>query len=138
MNLNFSIQEITSVAKQLLEQYAPLKIFCFEGELGAGKTTLIESICKSLGSESSLSSPTFSIVNEYDSTHGSLFHMDWYRLRSEEEAIQAGIEEYLFKGSYCFIEWHRVAESLIPRPYVLIQLTHAEDNQRHLASQIIS
>lgn len=137
MNQTYTLDEIKSVADSLLLSFPKEKIFCFEGSLGAGKTTLIEEICRSIGSKDSLSSPTFSIINEYNSNTGVLYHMDWYRLKNEEEAIQIGIEDYLFSGHYCFIEWYQHAESLIPRPYVLIQISNENETQRELNATVI-
>lgn len=137
MNLSYSLIEIKATAEKILQGFPCKRIFCFEGQLGAGKTTLIEEICRHLGSTDSLSSPTFSIINEYSSTNGVIYHMDWYRLKNEEEAIQIGIEDYLFSGNYCFIEWYQHAESLIPRPYVLIQISNKDETQRELKAKVI-
>jgi tRNA threonylcarbamoyladenosine biosynthesis protein TsaE len=137
VNLSYSLNEIKIIAEKILQGFPNNRIFCFEGQLGAGKTTLIEEICRSLGSSDSLSSPTFSIINEYNSDFGVLYHMDWYRLKNEQEAIQIGIEDYLFSGNYCFIEWYQNAESLIPRPSVLIQISNEDENQRNLVAKVI-
>lgn len=137
MILTYTLSDLNFVAKKLILEYSSDRIFCFEGPLGAGKTTLIESLCRCLGSTDSLSSPTFSIINEYNSPLGALYHMDWYRLKNEEEAIQIGIEDYLFSGNYCFIEWYQNVESLIPRPYVRIQLSNEEETKRVLTFKVI-
>lgn len=137
MTLNYSLNDIESTALKLFRQFEPYRIFCFEGALGAGKTTLIEAICRYLGSKDPLSSPTFSIVNEYDSPKGILYHMDWYRLKNEEEAIQIGIEDYLYSGHYCFIEWHKQAEMLIPKPFVHVTLTSLEASARSIKAELV-
>lgn len=137
MNTIYLLSELKTTAEKLLSQFSDYRIFCFEGPLGAGKTSLIEEICRSLGSKDSLSSPTFSIINEYNSDFGVLYHMDWYRLKNEEEAIQIGIEDYLFSGNYCFIEWYQHAETLIPSPYVLIQISNENETQRELNAKVI-
>ena len=137
MTLNYSLNEIELLAEKLVKQFESFRIFCFEGALGAGKTTLIEAICRYLGSKDPLSSPTFSIVNEYDSPKGILFHMDWYRLKNEEEAIQIGIEDYLYSGHYCFIEWHKQAEMLIPKPFVHVTLTSLEASARSIKAELV-
>ncbi len=137
MILTYTLSDLNFVAKKLILEFSSDRIFCFEGNLGAGKTTLIESLCRYLGSTDSLSSPTFSIINEYNSPMGELYHMDWYRLKNEEEALQIGIEDYLFSGNYCFIEWYQNAESLIPRPYILIQLSNEEETKRVLTVNVI-
>lgn len=137
MTLNYSLNEIELLAEKLVKQFESFRIFCFEGALGAGKTTLIEAICRYLGSNDPLSSPTFSIINEYDSPNGILYHMDWYRLKNEEEAIQIGIEDYLYSGHYCFIEWHKQAEMLIPKPFVHVTLTSLEASARSIIAELI-
>ena len=137
MTLNYSLNEIELLAEKLVKQFESFRIFCFEGALGAGKTTLIEAICRYLGSKDPLSSPTFSIVNEYDSPKGILFHMDWYRLKNEEEAFQIGIEDYLYSGHYCFIEWHKQAEMLIPKPFVHVTLTSLEASARSIKAELV-
>jgi tRNA threonylcarbamoyladenosine biosynthesis protein TsaE len=137
MILTYTLSDLNFTAKKLIVEYSSNRIFCFEGQLGAGKTTLIESMCRYLGSADSLSSPTFSIINEYNSPLGELYHMDWYRLKNVDEAIQIGIEDYLFSGNYCFIEWYQNAESLIPRPYVLIQIFNEEETNRVLTVNVI-
>ena len=137
MTLNYNLAEIESLAEKLINQFESYRIFCFEGNLGAGKTTLIEEICRQLGSQDPLSSPTFSIINEYDSPSGILYHMDWYRLKNEEEAAQIGIEDYLFSGHYCFIEWHKQAENLIPKPFIHVTLTSVVTYTRALKAELI-
>lgn len=133
MTLQFRIDEIQSVSEKIISTFPLNKIFCFEGDLGAGKTTLIESICQSLGSKDDLSSPTFSIINEYASPVGALYHMDWYRLSSIDEAIHIGIEDYLFSGNYCFIEWPEKAVELIPKPYIKISIVSLTAEMRELS-----
>ncbi|CAN5608163.1 tRNA (adenosine(37)-N6)-threonylcarbamoyltransferase complex ATPase subunit type 1 TsaE [soil metagenome] len=106
--------ELGEFAKEILSRLPDQRIFCFHGDLGAGKTTFIKSFCKELGVEDSVHSPTFSIVNEYRSKSGSpVYHFDFYRLKNETEAFDLGYEEYLFSGNYCFIEWPEKIESLL-------------------------
>lgn len=137
MTFSYSLDEIELLAEKLVKQFESFRVFCFEGVLGAGKTTLIEAICRYLGSKDPLSSPTFSIINEYDSPKGILFHMDWYRLKNEEEAFQIGIEDYLYSGHYCFIEWHKQAEMLIPKPFVHVTLTSLEASARSIKAELV-
>lgn len=137
MQSEYNLSELNQIAEHLISAYKDQKLICFEGDLGAGKTTLIEAICRHLGSNDELSSPTFSIINEYDTDQNPLYHMDWYRLKSIEEALNIGIEDYLYSGNYCFIEWYQHAETLIPRPYVLISLESISEEKRKIASQII-
>ena len=105
LEISFSLESIEEVAFQLLQSFEPQKIFLFTGNLGAGKTTLISAICKSLGCLDLISSPTFSLINEYKIGSESLYHFDLYRLKSLEETMDIGFEEYIYSGNYCFIEW---------------------------------
>ena len=110
-----SLEEIPSAATGLLAAHKAMRIFAFHGELGAGKTTFIKALCESLGVSDAMSSPSFSIVNEYHDRAGQpVYHFDLYRLRKPEEALDIGFEEYLYSGNYCFIEWPEKAEELLP------------------------
>lgn len=115
------LEELTGVARSLLCNFKH-KIILFEGEMGAGKTTLIKEIISQMGSRDETSSPTFSIVNEYDTEMGKVFHFDLYRIKSEEEAMDFGIEEYLYSGNYCFIEWPVKIENLIPENHHIVKI----------------
>jgi tRNA threonylcarbamoyladenosine biosynthesis protein TsaE len=117
----FELRDLNQVAKTLLEK-SKEKIFLFEGEMGAGKTTLIKELCKVLGSHDHFSSPTYSIVNEYEMPGGKIYHFDLYRCKGIEELMDLGMEEYLDSGNYCFIEWPELAENLIEGEYVKVHL----------------
>ncbi|MBK7887488.1 MAG: tRNA (adenosine(37)-N6)-threonylcarbamoyltransferase complex ATPase subunit type 1 TsaE [Bacteroidetes bacterium] len=109
-----SLNELDSVAGEILEKASDYKIFCFHGEMGAGKTTLIKSICRKLGVNDEVQSPTFSIVNEYvDRTKNPVYHFDFYRLKNEEEAYDLGYEHYFFSGYFCLIEWPEKVKDLL-------------------------
>ncbi len=106
----FSENEIEKLASVLLETYPLHKIFLFEGDLGAGKTSFIKAICKTMGSQESVSSPTFSLVNEYAvDNHKMLYHMDLYRIENPDELEDIGFQDYLDSQHYCFIEWPEIA-----------------------------
>jgi tRNA threonylcarbamoyladenosine biosynthesis protein TsaE len=120
--------ELLAAAEKLLKLNN--KIFLFYGEMGAGKTTFIKSICQALGVADTVSSPTFSIVNEYDSPHGPVFHFDFYRLKTETEAMDLGYEEYLYSGNYCFIEWPEKIPNLLPENALKVVLTITGDQAR--------
>ena len=123
-----SVEELPQVAKNII-QNLQYKIILFEGEMGAGKTTLIKEIIRQMESQDEVSSPTFSIVNEYETISGKVFHFDLYRIKSEEEAMDFGIEEYLDSGNYCFIEWPDKIENLISGPHHTVKII-AQENQR--------
>lgn len=133
-----SENDLPAIAHQVLQLDAKARVFLFEGNLGAGKTTFIKTICAALGSKDDFSSPTYSIVNEYVSGMGEpLYHMDLYRLNDEEEVAAAGIEEYLFSNNYCFIEWYQKAESLLPEGCLLIHI-EGVDNTREISIFVTS
>ena len=94
----------------------------FSGEMGAGKTTLIKQFCKHLGIDDEVSSPTFSLVNEYESSIGPVYHFDLYRIRSEEELFDIGYEDYFFSGYLCLVEWPEMASGLIPEEHVMVNI----------------
>lgn len=108
------LDELTHVAKQLLATHSNKKIFLFNGEMGAGKTTFIKSLCKELGVQDAISSPTFSIVNEYEGKSSLVYHFDCYRMENEAEAYDIGIEDYLFSDNICLIEWPQIIENFLP------------------------
>jgi tRNA threonylcarbamoyladenosine biosynthesis protein TsaE len=115
MDAIFGLPQIQSVAKALWQVGKKHKVWAFHAEMGTGKTTFIHALCEYLGVKDAISSPTFAIVNQYESAEaGVLLHMDWYRLKDEEEAIMAGIEDHLLSGQYCFIEWPEKATGLLP------------------------
>lgn len=122
-----SLQELPVVTQKILDFTAPYKIFAIEGDMGSGKTTLIKELCRHLGVTSVLSSPTYSIVNEYMTTSAQkVFHMDLYRLHTADEAVAIGVEEYLHAGSYCFIEWPSIIAHILPREVVKIDIRVAD------------
>lgn len=123
------LSELAEVAKKILNfaENSP-KIWLFQGEMGAGKTTLIKELGKQLGIEDTIKSPTYSLVNEYNSPKvGKVYHFDLYRLKSETEALDFGIEEYLDAGYYCWIEWAEKIPNLLPEQYLYIQITVEND-----------
>lgn len=125
--------DLDQIAREILEQCGANKVLCFHGELGAGKTTLIKAICRQLGVVEEVQSPTFSIVNEYESAGKTpIYHFDFYRLKSEEEAYDLGYEDYLFSGYFCFIEWPEKIAGLLDMPKTDVRIL-TMDNHRHIS-----
>lgn len=115
---------LPQVAKALLRTFPESRVFAFKAEMGTGKTTFIKALCRELGVTETMSSPTFSIVNEYRKSNGeSVFHFDFYRLRSAEEAFEVGLNELLCSGSYCFVEWPESAPEILPEETVLVTIS---------------
>ena len=130
MEIVYQLSDIESVAEKILAIDLK-KIILFEGEMGAGKTTLIKTIAKKMGVEGAISSPTFSIVNEYEGDE-IIYHFDCYRLKSESEALDFGIEEYLYSGHWCFIEWSSKIENLIPAEHSIIRIAIENEEIRRI------
>lgn len=132
MEIVFSFNELQQVANQILANN-PEKIILFNGEMGVGKTTLIKELCKALGVKNATSSPTFSLVNEYPILDNKMvYHFDVYRLKSEEEALDIGLEDYLYSDNWCFIEWAEKIINLIPDDHSVITLSLLSDGNRKL------
>ncbi len=123
--------ELPGLAEPILRLFDNPKIILLYAPMGAGKTTLIKEFCRSLGSTDDFSSPTFSIVNEYQYPNGKIFHFDLYRLKNEEELMDLGIEEYLGSGHYCIFEWPEMVENMIYVSYKRIDI-EVDKNIRYL------
>ncbi len=127
---NVQLLDLPHIAQAILAAN-PEKVLLFKGAMGAGKTTLIKQLCKTLGVKDEVSSPTYSIVNEYATTSNKIvYHFDFYRLEQEEEAYDFGVEEYLYSGEWCFMEWPEKIRNLLPELYSMVELSIAEDGQR--------
>jgi tRNA threonylcarbamoyladenosine biosynthesis protein TsaE len=132
MEIVFTIDEIESVTKQIIAQH-PEKVILFHGEMGVGKTTLIKQLCKTLGVNSATSSPTFSLVNEYETTTNQIvYHFDFYRLKTEMEALDMGADDYFYSGNWCFIEWAEKIPNLIPEEHSVVTIELRPDGKRNL------
>ena len=132
MEIIFSLDEIDAVAKKILSEN-PKRVILFNGNMGVGKTTLIKYLAKNLGVTDATSSPTFSLVNEYQIPNNQfIYHFDVYRLKNEIEALDMGIDEYLYSGNWCFIEWSEKIPNLIPEEHSVISIELLTDGKRHL------
>jgi len=132
MNIVFSLDQIQETAEQIIAQ-KPKKIILFNGEMGVGKTTLIKQLCKSLGVEDATSSPTFSLVNEYYTSDNKIvYHFDFYRLNKETEALDMGVDDYLYSGNWCFIEWSEKIINLIPEEHSVVTIELLTNGKRNL------
>ncbi|RTZ03357.1 tRNA (adenosine(37)-N6)-threonylcarbamoyltransferase complex ATPase subunit type 1 TsaE [Flavobacterium sp. RSP49] len=132
MNIIFSIDELEEVTQKIITKN-PKKVILFHGEMGVGKTTLIKQLCKTLGVTGATSSPTFSLVNEYEAFDNQLvYHFDFYRLNTEFEALDMGIDDYLYSGNWCFIEWAEKIPNLIPETHSVITISLLPDGKRSL------
>lgn len=132
MEFIFSLDEIENIARQVVAEN-PKKVILFHGEMGAGKTTFIKQLAKELGVTEATSSPTFSLVNEYQTTNNQIvYHFDFYRLKHETEALDMGVDEYLYSGNWCFIEWAEQIPNLIPETHSIISIKELPDGRRSL------
>jgi tRNA threonylcarbamoyladenosine biosynthesis protein TsaE len=132
MKIDFSLDQLEEVAKQIIAQ-KPNKVILFHGEMGVGKTTLIKRLCKIIGIIGATSSPTFSLVNEYQTIDNQIvYHFDFYRLNNEVEALDMGVDDYLYSGNWCFIEWAEKIPNLIPDSHSVITIELLSDGKRSL------
>jgi tRNA threonylcarbamoyladenosine biosynthesis protein TsaE len=145
IQLSYTLENIDQAVNQFWEFAAPYSILAFSGEMGAGKTTFIHHLCDYLNVADTVSSPTFALVNEYhfDDKAGAehiIYHLDWYRLKSAEEAINAGMEDCILQArivsGYCFIEWPEKAQELIRPPYLLVRIESTDMVTRKLVATV--
>ena len=137
MELIFTLDQIQSVARHFLNDLNDAKVIALHGDMGAGKTTLIHALCIELGVIENVSSPTFSIIHEYQAENNEIiYHIDLYRLNTEKEAYIAGIEECLYSGERCFIEWPEKIPTLLPENVVNVYLEALAENKRRLVYKL--
>ena len=132
MNKNYSLADLSEIATTIIKTHTN-KVLLFYGDMGVGKTTLIKEIVKQLGVDDIVSSPTFSLVNEYLSLKGeTIYHFDFYRITDEEEALDMGVEEYFDSNNWCFVEWPENIKNLLPLNAVTISIVRNENESRSL------
>jgi tRNA threonylcarbamoyladenosine biosynthesis protein TsaE len=130
-------ENIHSVAKELLQQLEQYNVWAFNAAMGSGKTTFIHALCDIMGVRDAVGSPTFSIINQYQSADGKMiYHLDLYRIKDEEEAIQAGVEDVLYSGDLCFVEWPDKAADLFPENTVYLTIEIVDTNTRRITAKV--
>lgn len=128
-----NLEDIPATAQLFLEEFLHNKVFAFDGEMGAGKTTFITALLSAMGIQELEGSPTYSLVNTYDSAmYGKVYHFDVFRLKDEREAFDIGIEEMLYNGGICFIEWPEKIANLLPDNTIWVYIRKLDDNSRTL------
>ncbi|MCY7291774.1 MAG: tRNA (adenosine(37)-N6)-threonylcarbamoyltransferase complex ATPase subunit type 1 TsaE [Ferruginibacter sp.] len=133
MDVIFSLDKINDAAATFLNAIEGKNVIALHGEMGAGKTTFVHAVCNVLGVESAVSSPTFSIINEYKSAEGkTIYHLDLYRLKDAQEAIGAGVEDCLYSGNLCLVEWPEITPALFPDNTVHCYISVTGDSEREL------
>ena len=132
MEMSYSLTELSQVAGALLKAYGQKPIWAFQAPMGAGKTTLIAAICKEMGITDHVTSPTFAIMNQYDASGKLVYHMDWYRIQDEKEALRTGIEAALEEADQCFIEWPENAKGLLPEDTQVFQIEILDPEHRRI------
>lgn len=126
-----SLEEYPTAAREFIRFMDKGRLFAFYGKMGSGKTTLIKSICEELGVTDTINSPTFAIVNEYEDRDGNtIFHFDFYRIKSIAEVYNMGYEEYLYSNAYCFMEWPELVEELLPEECIRVEIEENADSTR--------
>ena len=133
MQRTFTLDELPEVASAFLQEIGGRRLFAFEGEMGAGKTTFISEVCRQLGATDDFGSPTFSILNEYEAENGEpIYHFDFYRLDEPQEALEIGVEDYFDSGHLCLMEWSDRLGMLLPEETVKVKITEEADGKRRL------
>ena len=135
MEKMYPIEQLPLIAKALIDTYESHPVWVFHAPMGAGKTTLISTICKAMGVEDAISSPTFSLMNEYQAGKKTIVHMDWYRIEGEEEATRSGLAAAIDEADYCFIEWPEKAPGIIPENALHITIEIIDPSTRKIIVQ---
>lgn len=131
-----NLESYATAAREFIEMMGDRRIFAFYGSMGAGKTTFIKAVCEAMGVEDAINSPTFAIVNEYeDADSNTIFHFDFYRIKSIAEVYNMGYEEYLYSNAYCFIEWPELIEELLPEETVKVTIEEGPEGQRKITME---
>jgi tRNA threonylcarbamoyladenosine biosynthesis protein TsaE len=132
-----SLREINNIGRKFLEVHPADRIFAFYGKMGAGKTTFIKALCENLHVVDYVTSPTFALINEYETSTGhSIYHFDFYRIKNITEVFDFGYEDYFFSDEYCFIEWPELIEQLLPPNVIKVYISESGNGERVIESKI--
>jgi len=132
MIFSFSLDQISNAAQKCIDELGNRKVLAIHGPMGAGKTTLVHAICDLKKIKSTVTSPTFAIINEYNSDAESIFHIDLYRLKDEEEAVRSGVEDCLYSGKLCLVEWPEIAAGILPPDTLHVSLEPIDEIHRKI------
>jgi tRNA threonylcarbamoyladenosine biosynthesis protein TsaE len=135
MEMESKLDNLQQTARRFWQEVGAQTVFAFYGNMGAGKTTFIHALCQEKGVTDSIGSPTFSIINEYRYPGGSIFHIDLYRLKDEEEAVRAGVEDCLYSGNICLVEWPSRAEGIFPENTLQVHIDLVDMKTRRITVQ---
>lgn len=130
-----SLDRISEAASEFVAQIGNRRVFAFYGGMGAGKTTFIKAVCEQLGVEDAVTSPTFAIVNEYDSNMGPVYHFDFYRIKSLAEVMDLGFEDYAYSGNLCLMEWPELIEDILPEGTVVVHIAETGNGMRRVTME---
>lgn len=127
-----SLDKIADAAQEFVSQIGEKRVFAFYGGMGAGKTTFIKAVCDQLGVSDAVTSPTFAIVNEYNSQMGPIYHFDFYRIKRASEVLDIGFDDYIYSGNLCLMEWPELIEDFLPEETTIVKIMEIENGMRKI------
>ena len=127
-----SLDKIADAALEFVSQIGEKRVFAFYGGMGAGKTTFIKAVCDQLGVNDAVTSPTFAIVNEYNSQMGPIYHFDFYRIKRASEVLDIGFDDYIYSGNLCLMEWPELIEDFLPEETTIVKIMEIENGMRKI------
>jgi tRNA threonylcarbamoyladenosine biosynthesis protein TsaE len=127
-----SLDKIADAAQEFVSQIGEKRVFAFYGGMGAGKTTFIKAVCDQLGVNDAVTSPTFAIVNEYNSQMGPIYHFDFYRIKRASEVLDIGFDDYMYSGNLCLMEWPELIEDFLPEETTIVKIMEIENGMRKI------
>jgi tRNA threonylcarbamoyladenosine biosynthesis protein TsaE len=127
-----SLDKIADAAQEFVSQIGEKRVFAFYGGMGACKTTFIKAVCDQLGVNDAVTSPTFAIVNEYNSQMGPIYHFDFYRIKRASEVLDIGFDDYIYSGNLCLMEWPELIEDFLPEETTIVKIMEIENGMRKI------